>query len=332
MLSLADKLNFIQRAFGPYRISRDSRNVDVRCPICNSTDKTKLKLSILTDDVNAAGEPVCLGAHCWTCGYRSRSLFGLLIKHGNRELLREYEDRFLPEAMRHRSYDLDDAPMKEQKLELPNDFKLLATSSSHDPDVQAMRKYLIERHVSERDLWYYKLGYSNEAKWRRRIIMPSFNADGELNFFVGRTIDKRCWLRYDNPDVPRGSIIFNELNVDWKQRLVLCEGPFDLMKCGDNAVPLLGSDLNERSALFSRIIENRTPIALALDSDMRTKKTPLNARRLMAFDIDVVIVQVLNDPGEMSKQEFKEQLAAAQHLDWADTFRDRLEQATRVRL
>ena len=162
--------------------------------------------------------------------------------------------------------------------------------------------------------------------------MPSFDSQGELNFFVGRAIDARRRPKYDNPNMVRNPIIFNEINIDWSRRLVLCEGPFDLMKCGDNAVPLLGSDLNEEGALFNSIIARGTPIALALDADMRVTKTPRNAKKLMDYDVDVVIVTVPNDPGEMTKREFKAVLEAAQPFDWNQAFRDRLERAAKIKL
>jgi hypothetical protein len=327
VLSLADKLTFVQQVFGTYRISRDSRNVDVRCPICDPKDRTKLKLSILTD----TDDDRCLAVHCWTCGYKSRSLWSLIIRYGTQEQLLEFRDRFLPEAMRHRVHDevIDARP---EKLTLPDDFRLLATSQTRDPDVMAIRKYLLLRRVTERDQWYFKLGYSDHPAWKRRVIMPSFDGQGELNIYVGRAIDKFRRPKYEMPSGDRHHVVFNELNVDWSRRLVLCEGAFDMMKCGDNAVAMLGSDMNERSALFSAIIAHRTPVALAMDADMRVTKMPRLASRFAAYDIDVVIVKVPTDPGDMSKQEFRAALAAATPFDWTQTFLDRLEAAAKVSL
>jgi len=326
VLSLTEQIRFIESVFGAGRLSRNSRNFDVRCPICDPKDPTKKKLAILIPDGKC---------HCWSCGYKAYTLAPLIRKYGRSDQLVEYRDRFMPDdakrEYKRRCFDitiLDEPP----KLTLPADFRLLATAPMRDPDVLAMKHYLITRHISERDTWYYKLGYSHEIKWKRRIIMPSFDAQGELNFYVGRSIDKFRRPKYDNPDLNRLHVIFNEINIDWTQRLVLCEGPFDLMKCGDNAVPLLGSDLNEQSSLFSQIIANGTPVALALDGDTKTTKTPYIAKKLMSYDVDVVIVDIPFDPGELSKQEFKDRLAAAQPFNWYDAFRDRLEKASRMSL
>lgn len=326
--SLTDKVRFVESVFGRGRISRDSRNFDVRCPICAPTDKTKLKLSVLTEE----SADRALACHCWVCGYRSRSLWNLILRYGDKQQLFEFRDRFLPKDKHDCSWFLiDDATVAPQKLALPKDFKLLVTEPIRDPDVLAMRSYLVKRNVSERDMWFYKLGCSsNEPKWRRRIIVPSFDAQGELNHYVGRTIDKYQRPKYETPDGERKHVIFNELNIDWDSRLVVCEGTFDLMKCGENAVPLLGSDLNEQSALFNAIIAHRTPVALALDADMRVTKLPRLHKKLATFDIDVIVVTVPTDPGDMTKQEFRAALEAAQPLDWKQTFFDRLEVASRT--
>jgi len=324
VLSLTEQIRFIESVFGAGRLSRNSRNFDVRCPICDPKDPTKKKLAILVPEGKV---------HCWSCGYKAFTLAPLIRKYGSRDQLNDYRDRFMPAGTygsNHR--DQDDVVVEPEKLKLPSDFRLLATAPMRDPDVLAMKHYLITRHISDRDLWYFKLGYSHEMKWKRRIIMPSFDSEGELNFYVGRAIDKFRKPKYDNPDIERLHLIFNEINIDWTQRLVLCEGPFDLMKCGDNAVPLLGSDLNEQSALFNKIIAHNTPVALALDADMKLTKTPYNAKKLIGYDVDVLLVDVPGDPGEMSKQEFRAQLDAAKPFNWHDSFLDKLERASKMSL
>jgi DNA primase len=325
VVTLGDKIRFIESVFGAGKLAANSRNFDVKCPLpeCSSGDKSKKKLSILVEDDRC---------HCWTCGYRGHTLAPLIRKYGSREQLLEYRDRFMPEEEAKRFSLVDDK--EPEKLKLPHDFQLLAKASLHDPDTRAAWKYIEKRGLSRHDVWYFKLGVSNEPRWIRRVIMPSFNANGELNHFVGRAIDDRRRPKYDNPDVKKLPIVFNEINVDWSQRLVICEGPFDLVKCGENAVPLLGSDLNEESRLFNMIVANNTPIALALDNDMRLKKTPALVKKLTEYDIDVVVVDVSEhgDPGEMSKEEFSQALKDAKAPTWKSSFSERLAMASEVSL
>lgn len=325
-VTLTEKISFYEKVFGPGRLARNCRNFDVRCPICAPKDPSKKKLAILVEDDKC---------HCWVCGYKAFTLAPLIRKYGSHELLAEYRDRFMPASdCGSRCVQVWLGEEKEpEKLKLPKDFRLIVTASPRDPDILAIKRYLmLDRKLSEDDLWYYKIGYSNQSKWLRRAIIPSFDKSGELNHYVGRAVDKRRKPKYETPEGDRHQVIFNELHVDWSRQVILCEGVFDLIKCGDNAVPLLGSDLNEESALFNAIIAHNTPVALALDADMRLKKTPRIAQRLMDYNVDVVIVPVQTDPGDMSKKEFREALKAAQPFDWHQAFFDRLTHASRISL
>ncbi len=239
-----------------------------------------------------------------------------------------YRDKFLPDELKnHVVIDESQRPV----IQLPSDFTLLALSSKRDPDVRACLNYVLSRGLSERDLWFYKIGVSDDIRWRRRVIVPSFDRDGRLNYYVGRAIDQKRRPKYDSPDIDdKAPIVFNEINVDWTKLLVLCEGAFDSFKCGDNSVPLLGSSLNEKSALFSAIITNKTPVALALDADMLQKKVPRIAKKLSVYDVDVKVVDVSpwSDPGSMTKQEFKTALRAAKPLSWDSVFASKLSRAS----
>lgn len=313
--TVTDRLKFYESVFGRGRLSSNGINFDVRCPICDPSDASKKKLSIRTDnDAN----------HCWVCGWKSRSLAPLLRKYGTQEQLAAYRLMCGDERL-----DTSHDVVEKITVALPKDFQLIAMANDSDPDVKAARRYLISRGIDERDEWYFKLGLSFEQRWHRRIVMPSFDAMGKLNYFTARAIDWNKKPKYDNPDVDKNPIVFNEINVDWSQRLTLVEGPFDLIKCPENSTALLGSDLDERHEIFNKILLHGTPVALALDGDMWLKKTPKLVKKLQEYNIDVVVVDVRpwGDPGSMSKSEFESALSAAKSLDWSDTFLDKLNNA-----
>lgn len=321
IVSLGDKVKFIESLFGSGRLASNCKNIEVKCPICDPRDSSKKKLAIrLDDDRN----------HCWVCGYKARNLVPLIRKFGNAEKLREYVSLFLQNDSRS---VLGSQDPSEQKVELPKDFKFLATANV-DPDIRATIRYLFDRGLTERDLWYYKICVSSEPRWYRRVIVPSFDSNGDLNYFVARTIDKNKRPKYDNPDHDKTSIIFNELNIDWSKRLVICEGVFDMFKCGDNAVPLLGSDLSEDSKLLSSILINNTPVALALDGDMWETKTIKICKKLTSYDVDVVLVDTrsFDDPGSVTKERFLEALNVAKPLTWESSFYTMLTKATKTSL
>ncbi|NBP00706.1 MAG: hypothetical protein EBU90_11360 [Proteobacteria bacterium] len=311
MHSLTDKIKFYESIFGRGRISGNGKNFDVRCPICAPSDPSKKKLAIRTDDD---------ANHCWVCGWKARSLAPLLRKFGSQEHLDVYKKLT--------GVTLVTAEVqKQQKIELPKDFQLLTLANYEDPDVKAAWRYVYSRGLLDRDAWYFKFGVSDEPRWKRRVIMPSFDSNGELNYFAARAIDKDRKPKYDNPDIDKNPIVFNEINIDWTKRLILCEGPFDLVKCPENSTALLGSDLDERHEILNKILLNNTPVALALDGDMWSKKTPKIVKKLQEYNVDVVVVDVRpwGDPGSMSKAEFEEALQIAKPLYWEDRFLTKLD-------
>jgi hypothetical protein len=168
--------------------------------------------------------------------------------------------------------------------------------------------------------------------WRRRVIVPSFDKEGNVNHFVARAIDKGRRPKYEAPEGDRHHVVFNELDIDWTSRLVVCEGVFDMMKCGDNVVPLLGSDLSEESALFNLVVVHEMPVIIALDADMRLTKTPRLARKLQEYGVTVSVVDVATDPGDMSKAGFQQALASARPFEWQHDFMERLDWASRMRM
>lgn len=324
VFSLSDKVSFIEDAFGRGELARDGLNIAVRCPIpdCDSRkDRSKRKFAIRTSD------DAC---HCWVCGFRARSLVPLLRRYASKETFNDYCTRFLDR--KHVTYDAQGSIDECTDLRLPRGFRLLTEAPRCDRDAIDCKNYLSnERRLRGDDGWRYGLGYvcqnaTEDYRWKRRIIMPSFDVGGRLNYFVGRAIDRRRKPKYDNPDVDRTSIVFNEMNVDWSRRVVLCEGPFDMVNCGDNVVPLLGSELNEQYAVFEALLVHSTQVAMALDGDVWASKTLRIAKRLVGYGLDVVIVDTrsFTDPGNATRDEFAEALAKAKPYDWADALATKL--------
>ena len=323
MQTVSNKLAFIEKIFGKGILAPNGKNFNVRCPICAPSDLNKRKLAIrVVDDAH----------HCWTCGWKAYSLAPLIRKYGTTSQLSQYKNEF---AFNKRAAENKQEIERPKVAPLPSDFKLLGSESITDPDYKAAWNYLKNRQISLRDAWHYKLGISNDPRWKRRIIIPSFDGAGDLNFYVSRNIDSHDRrTKYDNPDDDKNQIIFNEINLNWEKRIVICEGPFDMMKCGDNATCLLGSDLSQQSKLFSQILLHGTPVALALDGDMWNSKTPRLAKLFQGYDIDVTLVDTRSsgDPGSMTKQSFKNALLSASHPTWEGMFFDRLDKISQVRL
>ena len=76
------------------------------------------------------------------------------------------------------------------------------------------------------------------------IILPSYNAEGKLNYFTARNFNKHSTMKYKNPDVSR-DIIGLELFINWNVPIILCEGIFDAIAIKRNVIPLLGKTIQK---------------------------------------------------------------------------------------
>ena len=202
-------------------MDRDGVNVAVGCvnKNCSSFGKpAKKKLTLRVDNEFY---------HCWVCGLRGRGLV---------RFFKIYKPRYLEAASS--IFEKRVAEKEEEQLPaiaLPDNFRLLATlNGSADPDLRACKNYLLTRGFAQKDLWYFRLGAVSSGRYRRRIIIPSFDSEGVLNYFTARSIDTDAGRKYINPRVKRSEIIFNEMNIDWTKELTIVEGPFDLMKANQN--------------------------------------------------------------------------------------------------
>lgn len=333
MFTRGQAITFLEKVFGEAKASNNGLNVSVLCPVCSkATGETeKKKLVIRTDDFRS---------HCWVCNSKKSKSIYLLIKDRSPEYLAEFMAEFgdaLTNSHKLTNYNslLESEeglePKEEEKLELPNGFQLLAEWYTKEVKPSYITKafnYLWERGISEQDIWYFKFGVTNQdLMYSKRVIVPSFDADGELNFFVGRGITKFVKPKYFNPEFHRETTVFNELNIDWTKELVIVEGVFDLAKATQNAVPLLGSSLEEDYLLFKRIIHHGTPVALALDNDAK-RKTYKIANVLYEYGISTKIVCIpekYNDVGQMTKEEFKVALKQAKNMTKKDLLKYRLD-------
>ncbi len=291
MLDVTERVTFLVRAFGESHTSRDGVNVYFKCPSCGKKpEKKKLVVRIDTEKW-----------HCWVCDIKGGTIGGLLRKYSS-SLLPEWNKRFGSHGRN--TFDDDLVEIKE-KIEFPEMHSIDALREMIDPDAKAILSYLKRRGVSYETAYRFRLCGSIRGAARRRVVFPSFDSEGLPNYWTARSVDTDTRLRYLNPKADRRGIVFNEIDVDWDRELVVVEGPFDMLNAGENAVPLLGSSLSTESLLFRRIVENSTPVILALDNDMRKKSHDI-AKKLYSYDVKVRILDTgsTKDVGDMSREEF----------------------------
>lgn len=241
---------------------------------------------------------------CWACDTSGRNIYWLVRRFGEHQHKALWRD-LTASIDFHVLEDLFEPKVhSEPALALPEGFLSLATRNIPPTGFRA-RNYLRKRGITKQDITWWKIGYCCEGEYAGRIIIPSFNSSGDLNYFVSRAYDDKVYPRYKNPSASR-NIVFNDLFVDWSSNIILVEGVFDAIVAGKNAIPLLGSTLNERSTLLQRIAKEDAGVYVALDPDAKKKELEI-IRTLLNFDIEVWKVNIgdYEDIGTMSKAQFQ---------------------------
>jgi DNA primase len=197
--------------------------------------------------------------HCWVSNQGGHNLFQLFKKVGaNRQEFRELS-KLLGETT---FYNTKDEPGK-QDIKLPDEFKSLSEPHNSIIKDHAML-FLKKRGITKEDITRYNLGYCTDGQYQNRIIIPSYDEQGRLNYFVGRDFYAST-LKYKNPPIPKDVIGF-DLYVNWSLPIILVEGVFDAMSVKNNSIPLFGKTILPR--LYQKIVEKKVKdIFIILDSD-----------------------------------------------------------------
>ena len=155
---------------------------------------------------------------------------------------------------------------------------------------------------SNDDILKYNIGYCDYGKYRNMIIIPSYDCNGKLNYFISRSFEKDAFIKYRNPDCSRDIIPF-ELFINFNLPLILCEGAFDAIAIKRNAIPLLGKNI--QSNLLKKIVKSTVKkIYIALDTDA-IKQALKHCEYLLNQGKEVYLVELEGkDPSEMGFKNF----------------------------
>lgn len=276
---------------GEPRIQRGDEWVFV-CPKpdCGSfqKDRPKLSVNIARDQFN-----------CWVCGFRGRNLSAVMVR-GSAEY-REYVGERADSPLRQ--------PVQEKRppcTSLPAGFIPLDRRAPRSS--APYRHYLSGRGLSEETVGLYRIGYVDTGELAGRVVIPSFDMNGSVNFWSSRTIHPDVRPAYILPDASK-DVVSNEHMVDWSKPVYLVEGAFDEIAVGPQAIALYGKYLPP--TLVLRLIERRPPITyVCLDNDAEREAWGI-VRRLVGYDIRCAVVDL---PGKDPASVTPGQLAQASLL------------------
>jgi DNA primase len=289
-------------------------NMAFSCPFCHHS-KTKLEIQVHTNEKKE--NPW----HCWVCGEKGKTLSSLFKKI---------------KAPSHKIAELNSLikPGKKQEnqihnLSLPKEFISLTTTSSLDKITQIEArhalKFLKQRGITENDIIKYNIGFCAEGNFAKRIVVPSYDENGILNFFSSRTYLSDDPQKYKNPAVDR-NIITWEYYINWNAPIILVEGIFDALTIKRNVIPLLGKTISE--ALMKKIVGSQVQkVYIALDNDA-LKEAIKHCERLLSFGKEVYLVELGGkDANEIGFERFLENIEATPPLTFSTLVSKKLELA-----
>jgi DNA primase len=196
--------------------------------------------------------------HCWSCGetHDTHGHLEQLIKtYGSKEDVNTYN------LLRN-----DKVEVKEKKFrkpQLPKEFVKLSDLHDRLPIKIKAQKYLSERGITPQIIKDFNIGIAATGLYANRVIIPSYDAEKNLNYFVARSFTGEK-LKYKNPTYPKEEIIFNESKINWLAPVWIVEGPFDSLFI-PNSIPILGKVLHDK--LWNLLYAKATSVVICLDED-----------------------------------------------------------------
>ena len=256
--------------------------------------------------------------HCWVSNVGGRTLFQLFKKiNANNQHFDELRE--LVGDLPHYKKDTDTKLKK--VVQLPNEYKPLWNGGDSIVKRHAL-SYLYKRGIDDSDILKYNIGYCDDGLYSNRIIIPSYDVDGKLNFFVGRDF-YNSKMKYRNSPTTKNIIGF-DLFINWDEPIILCEGVFDAMAFKRNAIPLFGKTI--MSKLQKKIIEKKVKIIyLALDNDALEAAIKISDN-FISNDIEVRMIKFKEkDPSEIGFKDLLSLIEKTNKIKFSDLIKLKLE-------
>ena len=223
--------------------------------------------------------------HCWISDKKGRSI-NSLFKQMN--LGKQYFEQLskIIQSAKYKNFDTEEKVV--EIIALPEDYRPL-WKPKKTPDFRNAMSYLKKRGVTIFDILKYRIGYCESGEYSGKIIIPSYDCTGQLNYFVSRAYYEADKYKHKNPKISKDIIGF-DLTINWEEPIVLCEGSFDAIAIKRNAIPLFGKIIQPN--LQKKIIEKRVKdIYICLDEDAIRNALSI-AEKFMGEGLNVYFIEL----------------------------------------
>ena len=311
MLSHHEKqevINILNDVLGPGTSMKNDEQAHF-CPFCHH-HKKKLQINLKTQYW-----------HCWVCDAKGRKIQRLLKRlhvdsRKQKKLFEIYGDDYVV-------YNKDTVDERVE-LRLPSEFKSLlkVPTGKIKPVYKKALKYAEERGITKEDITRYNIGYCDTGMYSNRIIIPSYDLDNRLNYFIARSIHSEEKFKYKNPPVSKNVIMF-ENQINWNEPITLVEGAFDAIAVKRNVIPILGKFIPTKlnNAIFKNEVKS---INILLDEDAQQQAL----RYTMQFSNQGIstknIIPTDKDASEMGFSKINSKLKKTEKTDFSDIISQKL--------
>jgi len=278
------------------------------CPFCHH-HKKKLQVNLETQQW-----------HCWVCDAKGKRISSLLRRlhvdsHKLQKLHEIYGDDYIVYSK--------DSEEEKIELRLPNEFKsLLKEPKGVNPTFRKVKHYADSRGITREDIIRYNIGYCDGGLYSGRIIIPSYDSDNRLNYFIARSVFDEETFKYKNPPVSKNVIMF-ENQINWNEPITLVEGVFDALSVKRNAIPILGKFIPKKlmENIYDKSVKN---INILLDKDAQEQalyyvvqlgNQGIKVRNIIPSD---------KDAGEMGFSKVNHILKESKETDFTDVIKQKL--------
>jgi len=289
---------------GLSKFQSSGKNIMIGCPVAPYTDRHRSDV-----DKNPSmgvlvklNEP-CL-VHCFSCGWRSGSLYGLVSFIADRrpelkelaERIRKFEEVDIGLSLE----NLPDYEEAQKKVD-----QKVFDEEKYDPFSRLYHSYLKSRGVT---LDTAKIWESGHDLPNQRVVFPVRDRVGQLVGMVGRSTQKNPQIRYFNYwDFERELYLFGEHLIKPGTALVLVEGPFDAimgyqalhkanMLMDYSVVAAFGVEVTDRQ--IEKLVAYGDEVILAFDNSTSGKKSQDAVLKRLE---DRTAVQEIRWPDSMDK-------------------------------
>ena len=247
--------------------------------------------------------------HCFACG-ESGPFYKLIAQLDDvpekeaKKLLKEEETVQL--TINRIESSLNSIAEEEQSI----DFYSLKSFHKYFIDAtvnDSSKNYLLRRKIKLKTAKKFDLRFSTFGRWRNRIIIPIYTADGKLLSWAGRSIVPTHRKTLKKRSARSALYGLYELLPKKSNAVVIVEGEFDAMylqQCGVPAVARMGT-MSLTSKQRSLLVKYFNEIVLSYDADSAGYKA-MRRDYVTLSQITVTTIIVLprgKDPNELSSAE-----------------------------